>query len=187
MALKSGLRRHDMSFNSTSAVHFLGVFFDPNLSYKFHTGTGIKQVSFKLIRALKILRASKNLLSTRAKKIVYYSLFHCHLVFCLPIWSCSSNYLLKNLTIFQKQAVRIVTNTALNHSPSPPGCFVKHLWGGGGGELGLGACIHEIHGLVTLCRVRLGHGEVTLVGLGDHILGEVRLGQVMGSDFGWVR
>jgi len=37
-----------------------------------------------------------------------------------------------------------------------------------------------------LGEVRLGHEEVTLVGLGVLILGEVRLGHG-GGDFGWVR
>jgi len=59
------------------AVRFLGVYFDPNLNYKYH----IKQVLSKLSRALYMLRASKNLLSTRAKK--NYILFLISLPFSL--------------------------------------------------------------------------------------------------------
>ncbi|MBM3938923.1 MAG: reverse transcriptase family protein, partial [Sphingomonadales bacterium] len=81
------------------ALRFLGIYFDPNLDYKFH----IKQISSKLSRALYILRASTNFLSFRAKKFIYYSLFHCHLVFCLPIWSCAPNTLIKKFLNFKNK------------------------------------------------------------------------------------
>ena len=71
------------------AVRFLGVFY-PNLNFQFH----IKTVSAKLPKALHILRTAKNLLNKKSLKAVYYSIFHCYLINCVPIWSCSSQKLI---------------------------------------------------------------------------------------------
>lgn len=65
------------------------------------------------------MRASKNFLSVRTKKLVYYSLFHSHLIFCLPIWSTAPAYLLKSVINLQKQAVRIKSNAKYNAHSEP--------------------------------------------------------------------
>ena len=97
------------------AVRFLGVFFDPNLSFSYH----IKLLKAKLAKALFIMRASKNILTLKARKAIYYSLFHCNLIYCLPIWSCTSQNLLKPITLMQKAAVRIINNSRYNDHTEP--------------------------------------------------------------------
>ena len=66
-----------------------------------------------------ILRSSKNLLSTKARKAVYYALFHCNLIYCIPIWSCAAQKLIANLQILQKKAIRIVKDTKYNAHTEP--------------------------------------------------------------------
>jgi hypothetical protein len=83
------------NIGETKAIRFLGVHFDSNLNFDSH----IKIVSSKLSKALYILRASRNLLTKNALKTIYYSLFHCHIVYCLPIWTCTSMNLLKNIIL----------------------------------------------------------------------------------------
>ena len=81
------------------AVRFLGVYFDPNLNFQFH----IKTIVSKLSKALYILRSAKNLLTKKSLKAIYYSIFHCYLVYCVPIWSCSSQKSINNLFVMQKK------------------------------------------------------------------------------------
>ena len=74
-------------------------FFYPLLNFQHH----IKTISSKLSKALYILRSSKNLLSTKTRKAVYYALFHCNLIYCIPIWSCAAQKLIANLQILQQK------------------------------------------------------------------------------------
>ena len=97
------------------AVKFLGVFFDPQLNFNYH----VKHITSKLSKALYMLRSTKNFLPPKARKAVYYTLFHCHLIYCLPIWSCSSASNINAMTILQKKAVRIVAAENYNAHTEP--------------------------------------------------------------------
>lgn len=103
------------SHDDCPAVRFLGVFFDQNLNFKYH----ISLIKAKLSRAIYMLRTTKNLLTQKALKAVYYSLFHSHLIYCLPIWSstCTSN--LTKLISLQKTAIRLITNSRYNEHSEP--------------------------------------------------------------------
>ena len=85
----------------TPAIRFLGVFFDPNLNFKYHVDLIISKVS----RALNILRTVKNVLTEKALKSLYYSLIHCHLIYAMPIWSTCNQQLKKDLFVKQKMAI----------------------------------------------------------------------------------
>ena len=97
------------------AVKFLGVFFDPQLNFNYH----VKHITSKLSKALYMLRCTKNFLPPKARKAVYYTLFHCHLIYCLPIWSCTSLSNLNTITTLQKKAVRIVAAENYNAHTEP--------------------------------------------------------------------
>jgi hypothetical protein len=68
------------------AVRFLGVYFDSQLNFKYH----INLLANKLSKSLYMLRSVKNVLTFKALKSIYYSLFYCNLIYCLPVW-CSAN------------------------------------------------------------------------------------------------
>jgi len=97
------------------AIRFLGVFFDPSLNFNYH----VKLIAAKLSKALYVMRNVKNLLSSKALKALYYSTFHCHIVFCLPIWSCTSQGNLNLITKLQKMAIRIVNKSKYNDHTEP--------------------------------------------------------------------
>ena len=97
------------------AVQFLGVYFDPNLNFQFH----IKTIVSKLSKALYILRSAKNLLTKKSLKAIYYSIFHCYLVYCVPIWSCTSQKSINNLFVMQKKAVRLISGSRYNAHSEP--------------------------------------------------------------------
>jgi hypothetical protein len=102
------------------AIKFLGVYFDSSLNFQFH----IKTISAKLSKALYILRSVKNVLSMDSLKTIYYSLFHCHLIYCLPVWSCTQFSNLKCLITQQKAAIRLISGANYNSHSQP--LFKKH-------------------------------------------------------------
>ena len=50
---------------------------------------------------------------------MYYSLIHCNLIYCLPIWSCTSQSNLKSIIKLQKAAARIIFNAKYNAHTEP--------------------------------------------------------------------
>ncbi len=99
----------------TSYVKFLGVLIDPSLSFNSY----IKQIVAKLSKSLYILRTSKNFVTEKALKSIYYSTFHCHLIYCLPIWSSATQKLLKPIIVLQKKAIRIIFDKPYNYHTEP--------------------------------------------------------------------
>lgn len=98
------------STSETPAIKFLGVYFDPTLNFKYH----IQQINKKLSKALFSLRRLKNFLPLKALKALYYSLFHSHLLYALPIYSSATNCALKCLITKQKAAIRIISGANYN-------------------------------------------------------------------------
>jgi hypothetical protein len=97
------------------AIKYLGVFFDSQLNFKYH----INQISKKLSFALYSLRSVKNFLPPHSLKTLYYSLFHCHLIYGLEIWSSVPSSTLNPLIIKQKSAIRILANKSYNAHTEP--------------------------------------------------------------------
>jgi len=97
------------------AYKYLGVYFDPQLTFKFH----ISQLLKKLNRAIYTLRTVKNFLPTESMTALYYSLFHCHLIYACEIWSSASDNLLNQIYKKQKIAIRIINNSKYNDHTKP--------------------------------------------------------------------
>jgi len=110
---------HELGSVSSSdkipAIKYLGVYFDPQLNFKYH----LSQISKKLSFALYTLRSVKNLLPPHSLKTLYYSLFHCHLVYGIEIWSAVPTALIKPLITKQKMAIRILSNKTYNAHTEP--------------------------------------------------------------------
>ena len=103
------------SSDSTPAVKFLGVLFDPDLNFKFH----ISSIRKKLSKALYSLRTVKNVLNRRSLLLIYNSIFHCHLLYAIHIWSCSNAGPLNDLFKLQKTAIRIISGSKFNAHTEP--------------------------------------------------------------------
>ena len=97
------------------AIRFLGVYFDQNLSFKYH----IQTIRTKISRALYSLRSVKNLLSQVSLTLLYHSIIHCHLIYAIQIWSSTSPSNFQNLFSLQKAAVRIITGSNYNAHTEP--------------------------------------------------------------------
>ena len=79
------------------AVKFLGVFFDANLSFKYH----VSCVKTKLSKAWHVLRMVKKSLPIKSLKLIYFSIFHCHLIYAIQVWSCCTQKLINELFKFK--------------------------------------------------------------------------------------
>ena len=99
----------------TPAVKFLGVFFDPSLSFKYH----ISKIKSKLSKSLYALRMVKNTLNQNSLLLLYNSIFHCHLLYAIQIWSCSRSGPLNELFKMQKSAIRIISGASYNSHTEP--------------------------------------------------------------------
>jgi hypothetical protein len=100
---------------SNDSIKFLGVNFDPNLSFKKH----LKSITAKISRSLFIIQRAKNMLSENALLTIYYSMVHCHLNYGLNIWSCANKSNIKPLINMQKRAVRVITSSKYNAHTEP--------------------------------------------------------------------
>ena len=106
---------HVTSNDKIPAIRFLGVYFDENLNFNYH----VKLLTTKLSRSLYVIRASKNILNPKALKSVYYALFHSNLIYCLPIWSCTSQKNISSIFKLQKYAIRVISHSKYNAHTEP--------------------------------------------------------------------
>ncbi len=78
----------------------------------------------KLAKSIFTLNQSKNFLTPRALKTLYFSLVHSHLLYCINIVSCTSQSNLNRILKLQKKAIRIISNA--NASAHMEQLFLNH-------------------------------------------------------------
>ncbi len=87
-------------------------YFDENLNFKNH----INFLSNKLPRALYSLHSVRNIQTPNSLSTLYYTHFHCHLIYAIEIWSTASPSALLPLITKQKAAIRIIANIIYDHT-----------------------------------------------------------------------
>jgi hypothetical protein len=94
----------------------LGILLDENLSFNDNTNF----LCNKLAKSIFILNQAKNFLTPKALKTLYFSLVHPHLLYCINIYSCTSQANLNRIYKLQKKlSVSYLMQTpqlTLNHS-----------------------------------------------------------------------
>ena len=103
------------SNDNSPAVKFLGVYFDPDLNFKFH----ISFLRKKLSKALYALRTVKNTFNQRSLLLLYNSVFHCHLLYAIHIWSCTNSSFVNDLFKLQKLAIQTISGAKYNAHTKP--------------------------------------------------------------------
>jgi hypothetical protein len=111
-----------MAVNQNSvvpAIKFLGILIDNKLNFKYH----ISKISAKIASSMYFIKSAVNLLNDKALKLLYFSLIHCHLIYCKIIWGCASVNTINELFVKQKKLseLSISNHTMPTHNP----CFVK--------------------------------------------------------------
>jgi Reverse transcriptase (RNA-dependent DNA polymerase) len=100
---------------SNRAYKLLGVYFDENLSFGYH----VQHICNKLSRSLFYLNRAKHFVDKKSLKMLYYSLVHSNLLYCIGTTSVMNLTNFKKIKTLQKKAIRIVTNAAYNANTSP--------------------------------------------------------------------
>jgi hypothetical protein len=93
----------------------LGVLLDENLNFNQHCN----QVCSKLSQSNYIINRVKNLLPRKSLRSLYFSLFHSHLLYCLPIYSCTAAKNVNRIKIMQKKIIRVICNAKYNDHTEP--------------------------------------------------------------------
>ena len=97
---------------------FLGTWLGDKLNWDIH----ISKLVLKLKCGLGMLRRSNNLLSSSAKKLLYYGQIHSNLCYCLGVWgSMLSKKLCKQLLRMQCAAISLIDPTVITDK-----LFQKH-------------------------------------------------------------
>ena len=86
-----------------------------NLSFRAH----IDYICKKLSKSLFCIRRAKSVLNERALRTLYFATFHSHLLYCANILGCASKSEMKRITILQKKAIRLITNSSYNSHTKP--------------------------------------------------------------------
>ena len=101
----------------------LGIHLDEHLTLNSHYSI----LCNKLSRALFFLRRVKNILPSNALLTLYYSLFHCHLLYCPNILGISSQSNISKVSALQRKAVRTITNSTRTAPTLPLFCNLRIL------------------------------------------------------------
>ena len=59
------------------------------------------------------------ILNQNSLLLLYNSIFHCHLLYAIQIWSCSRSGPLNEIFKMQKSAIRIITGSSYNSHTEP--------------------------------------------------------------------
>ena len=114
------IKKLDRIYNDNPNIHdrsykLLGVYLDEHLSFDQHC----KHVCTKIAQSNFIINRTKHLLPKQSLKTLYHALVHPHLLYCLPIYSCTSDKNIKSLEKIQKKAIRTITLSAYNAQTAP--------------------------------------------------------------------
>ena len=109
------LKINQFTIRESPKINYLGVLLDNKLSWKFH----ITELCKKLSRGIGLLYKMRKYCKSETLKSIYYSLFHSHLIYGLPVWGLAATSLTNKIFMLQKRAIRIVSN-ADYEAPSDP-------------------------------------------------------------------
>jgi hypothetical protein len=97
------------------AYKLLGVWLDENLSFDHHCNT----ICTKLSQSNYIINKCKHILPKKSLRTLYYSLVHPHLLYCLPLYGCTSRKNINKITVLQKKSIRTVCNANYTAHTTP--------------------------------------------------------------------
>jgi len=88
----------------------LGVLFDEYLSFDPH----VQKICSKISQSNFIISRAKNSLNKTSLKMLYHSMIHPHLMYCLPVYGCTSLKNINKLNKAQRKAIRTISKAKYN-------------------------------------------------------------------------
>jgi hypothetical protein len=111
------IRVHNDADSENQMYKLLGIAFCEYLSFNQH----IVLLHRKISRSLYLLNRSKNFLTKKALRLLYFATVHSHLMYCPIITSSCSKTNVNKIFLLQKKASRIITGSNYTaHTPPPP-------------------------------------------------------------------
>lgn len=103
--------------NEGNTKHFklLGVLFDEYISFDDH----ISSLCVKISKSIFCINRIKHFIRPEALKMLYYSMVHPHIMYCLNVYSCANSTSLNKLRIKQKEAIRIISRAGYRDHTAP--------------------------------------------------------------------
>ena len=99
----------------STKIKYLGLILDSRLSWKEHTS----ELSKKLNRSVGMLYKTRHFCPTIVLKSLYYSIFHSHVSFGLPVWGHASDTYIDKIVKSQKKAIRAITFSKYREHSTP--------------------------------------------------------------------
>ena len=96
------IKLSDEKIIRSESIKFLGIIIDDRLCWKQH----YESVKSKLYYSISIMRNLKEYLPTYILKLIYFSLFHSHIIYCTHIWGNTSKYIMQTLIVAQNKIMR---------------------------------------------------------------------------------
>ena len=112
---KLGRVHNDNTDIKERTYKFLGIYLDEYLSFDKHCDV----ICNKLATSNFIINRSKHLLTPASLKTLYYSLVHPHILYALPIYSCTSQKNRTKIYKMQKKAIRTISKAKYNAITAP--------------------------------------------------------------------
>ena len=97
----------DSPLKENRTYKLLGIHLDETLNFKHHIDLTCNKIS----KSLYCINKSKNFLTSKALKSLYFALIHPHFLYCTNIFTIASPSALKRLTLLQKRAIRTITKS----------------------------------------------------------------------------
>ncbi len=125
-SLRGDLSNKDISIRNTKlnrignhcdekSAKFLGILIDENLTWKEH----LSHINKKISRALFSMKQVKNVLPKQCLRTLYYSLIHSHLSYGILAWGNTTQSALRQTTLLQKRAIRLINHARYNSHTEP--------------------------------------------------------------------
>jgi len=102
--IESPIKFRDEALEVVDSIKFLGVILDNKLSFRLHCSGVIT----KLCRSLGIMRKLSSFVPGTTLRMLYFSLFYCHLTYAVVIWGNSSLTVSNRINSLQRQVVRLL-------------------------------------------------------------------------------
>ena len=99
------LQMENYVIKRTNTIRYLGVIVDECLSFKNH----VSFISSKIARNVGMMRKLKNIFQDSVLRLIYFSLVHPYLVYCVSIWSSTFSVHLQQLRVIQNMALRVLS------------------------------------------------------------------------------
>lgn len=90
-----------------SSIKYLGCHIDNNLTFSNH----VKIISSKIAKSVGVLNRIKDFVPKAVLRNIYFAIVQPYFYYCIIIWGNSADFLLNNLKLLQKRAIRCISNS----------------------------------------------------------------------------